>query len=275
MVPRNAIITADLLDEIRQSVRDTWDNAVEQPKVYRLGRKLSDTQYEIKGGRPGEVWVRPVTGPDEVGQAVIAVNTVLSEDQLIYGTFVDVLPWRGGLRIIGRAPEDAEYNGDIVVQQQAYTDASHFLPGLITPSRPASNYVIINETFRVFDSTAYYQPSLLSKDFASDRPAAGNAIGVKLEVDPTTNVITYTNSSSFAETISPLAAFNAGTLSNTVSSGQFLLGYVVLRGSADVIQREDVLTAHEIITKGASGGEIVYNGFGQQFHTSAGNLITL
>lgn len=246
------ILNRDDLRAIEDAQRDTLGNAVETPRVYRLGRKLPDGTPELPvEGRPGWFWVRP-QGEDS-GEAIPANNTGLVQEQIIYGAYVKCAPFGSELEIIREAPQNKDYAGSVPAPAQRAVRLDQFNYGLLVPSSPPSMRVSIYEARYVVGDTVYHVPNLLSKDFTADIPATANtAIGVLIELDATTRTLYYTNSSgTFGAGASLLSVFN--TLPTTLTDNRFLVGWVKLYQGMSAIARSEILPAQEILSKGTGG----------------------
>jgi hypothetical protein len=222
--------------------------------LWRVGKILSDGRIQVPApiaevGVPGMVWVRPVAS-NEIGDAIPATY---SGDALQPNALVDTLPYKGGLKIIGYAPENAERSGGVVTRQQTPISISQLDYGLLRPLNPPSMRTLVSGANYVLDGTSYLVPNIVSKDFTADIPVS-DAVGIMIELDPTTNALTYTSSSAFAIDLNLAEAF-ADYLTKSVNGARFLVGYVKLYTGVDVtgITRNDILNSPEVLNKSSAG----------------------
>lgn len=277
-----SILRPDDIERIRAATREELGTAIEEPRLYRLGKlRQDDGAIEIKvvrNGfvRPGEVWVR--APGDGAGDAVPAVNTVLSDDQLIFNRWVEVKPYRSGLRIVALAPEDVAYAGNVNVSPQRVIN-DHLLDiGLLRPSQPASMTCVISRAVRNLNNTLYLTAERATKDFTEDIPGA-DAIGVFIEINPDTGTLHYTNSSSFDPDLSLDEVFD--DLPRTVDADRFAVGYVKLYPGQEAIRRGDILPARDLLAKAGAGGgpgampDYYHGPDGAPYYFSDGSLVII
>lgn len=249
------ILKPDDLQAITDAIVETLGDNIAAPRVYQLGKQWPDGRREVKRrdsrARRGEVWVR-LPGQD-VGAAVPAVNTALSDDELVFGNFVEVKKQNKRLRIVGPAVESAEYLARVPIAPQRLISPSQFNYGLLLPKSPAVMLATVTAAFRLIDQTQYYQPPIDTKDFTADRPSAGLAIGVFIEIDPVDSTLYYFNSATFSDTLTLLAAFQSGAVKSTVTSGRFPVGWVKLFNNQTGISRAEILPAAGLIAAGSGG----------------------
>ncbi len=248
------ILNDDELSQIRESLNSTLGSDLQAPRLMQLGKLLPDGAIQTKVPQPtypGELWVRAIG--EGAGDAVPAINTVLTADQIVPNTFVEVKPWGGGLRIVSLAPEHAMHAGGVPVPPQRPIDISKLDHGLLRPSKPESMRAILTTATYTLDTDVYLVPTLYTKDFTGDIPGS-NAVGVQVTVDPTDATLYYATSSSFAAALTLREAW--ADLDHTVPSGRFLAGFVRLYAGQDVIRRGDVLSAQEVLAKAGGGGTV-------------------
>lgn len=236
------------MQEIYAAMRDTWGTAIEKPRIFRLGRLMPDGSIEVKVPSPqrqGEVWVRNLG--EGAGDAVPALNTVLGDHQLIPNDFVEVAPYGGGLRIVGRAPESADYSGAVPVRPQRPVDATQIDILLLRPSQPPSMRCMISSGIVNIDGVMRQIPNLLTKDFAGDVPGT-NAVAVLITVDPATLALSYTTSTSFDAGLTLAQAFD-DYLTTSISDSVFGVGWVKLYAGQSDIKRGDILNGAEFLAK--------------------------
>lgn len=240
------------MQEIYAAMRDTWGTSIEKPKLFRLGRLMPDGSVEVKVPTPqrqGEVWVRNLG--EGAGDAVPALNTVLGDHQLIPNDFVEVVPYGGGLRIAGRAPESADYSGAVPVRPQRPVDATQIDVLLLRPTQPASMRCMISSAIVNLDGVIRRIPDLLTKDFTGDIPGA-NAVAVLITVDPATLALSYTTSTSFDAGLTLAQAFD-DYLTMSISDSVFGVGWVKLYAGQSDIKRGDILNGAEFLAKTGGG----------------------
>lgn len=238
--------------KIHAARRQTLRDDLRKPEVYRVGKIIAEgivEAYPDPDEFPGQVYVRRLG--DNVGEAILAVY---SGAPLEANSYVEVVPYRGKLRVQGLAPEDGLRRSGVPLRPQSPIDLSQLDYGLLRPTNPPSLRAIITDALRTLEQTVYRTPTLVTKDFTADLPVA-NAIAVQITLDPTTNTLTYTLSSGFSASLPLVEAFQ-DFLPKTVSSSAFLIGYVKLYAGQTAITRDDLLPATEIIAKaGGAGGD--------------------
>lgn len=274
-MPKN-ILSEDDIRDIVQSLRQTLGQAIEIPKVYRLGRLETDGTVTVQVENPekrGMVWVRNLG--QGAGDAIPAINTSLPTERLIPNSFVKCKPEGGYLTIIGESVENADYAGDVVTRPQSWTSLSQFDHGLLRPTDPPSMICLVTAAIRNLDGTLYYADTLPTKDFTADIPGS-DAVGVLVEFDPVLETFTYTTSSSFGLDLDLVDAFDT-YLTKTANDSRFVCGWVRLYQGQDTVRKSDILTGQEVLFKTtASGGTVDFDGiltFEGIVMTHSGNVL--
>lgn len=225
----------------------TLGDDLRKPEIYRVGRIKPDGTIETyPEGTTGEVYVRRLG--DGVGEAIPALYDGQPIDA---NAFVEVDFYRRRLRILRYAPENAIRREGVPFRPQTPIDISQFNYGLLRPSSPPSMSAVITGAIRNLNGEIYQTGNTPTKDFTPDIPVA-DAVGVMIELDPTTGGLTYTLSTAFSPDLSLEAAFSF--LPSSVSATRFLCGYVKLYAGQTTITQADTLPAQEIISK-AGGGD--------------------
>lgn len=198
----------------------------------------------------------PLSGdaiPLSVGQALLTPNKI-APAFLIYGTPVLV-------RRIGRQYHIVDLDGVAAVEflfgihdkGQGSINLYQFDYGLMRPNTGEDMRVIVSAARYVLDGTAYNVPALLSVPLSTYFPfpfAAGDAISVKVEVDPVTATLHYEASSAFTNA-SHESAFAA--YPNVVTENRFLAGWVKLYQGMTAITLYDIYPAQEVLNKSGGG----------------------
>lgn len=239
------ILTDADLDRVSEGRRATLRDDLRKPELMRVGKIRADNTIEVYPDELGEVYVRRLG--DGVGEAI---PVLYNGEPMEPNAFVEVAPYRGRLRIVDYAPENAQRREGVPLRPQAPISISQFDYGLMRPTAPPSMTVVVTSALRNLNGTAHLTGNLPTKSFAGDVPVA-DAVAVMVELDPTDGSFTYTTSGSFGTDLSLAAAFTAH-LPASIGSSRFLCGYVKLYAGQETITREDILPAPEVISKTGS-----------------------
>ncbi|GAB4527873.1 MAG: hypothetical protein OHK0046_46110 [Anaerolineae bacterium] len=247
------ILTHDDLVEISTATRETLGTAIEENKIYRLGKALVGGGVEVfvpRPERPGMVWITPIG--DQVGDALPALNVDLPPDALVFGTYVEVERSRGYYRVVRMAPENAVYSGGTAPGDSNdgfLVNASQIDIALMRPTDPPTMRVIISAAYRLYRGQLYRQPARDSASMSTYVPTSG-AVAIFVEVEIANNRLHYTASDSFDDTLNLRDAF--ASLPREVADGRAPLGYIRLAAGQTRITRSDILVVNGLISSGDS-----------------------
>lgn len=233
------------LTQLATIQREALGRRIEQPRVMRVGRKLSDTVYQVdvpNAETPGMIWCRPITpdGSEAEGAPIPVPNSRVPRELLDYGSYVDV----GPEGVLDLADLNAHFTGGPPTLRHKTLPLNALEAGLLRPTDPPTMRCVLIGAPYVLDGTLYYPRDRQTKDFSSDVPVA-DAIGVLLEIDPATATLYYTTSPAF-DTVLDLRAALTDYLPRTVSANRFALGYIRLRQGQTAIRSGDILVTNEL-----------------------------
>jgi hypothetical protein len=212
---------------------------------------------------------------EEVASVSLALNSgigKLRDEDLIYGTPVYVISVNNELHIHGLAGYlAAEYTHRVVVRPQRSINLAQLDIGLLQPATPPDMTVFISGFTTVAENTVYRVPNLVTDELGSYVPdTSGKALGLMVEVDPVTALLTITAGPEFD--FDPDIGFPTHEQAfdlyypKTVASDSVLLGYVRLYQGIASITVFDLYAAQEVIGRGG--------GLGEQFVTYKNEIIT-
>jgi hypothetical protein len=246
MVDFNNPLDNDMLQDAYAAKREVIGDDLARPRQFVIGRINEDgtVSTTVTSGEYGRVWVRQ---PGEnTGDAVEAINNVLQPHEVSFNRPVLVKKEGGEIIIVRKAPESANYDAQIPTRPQRVVDRSQIRTALIYPSQPDSSFYayyaggifqINDEAFQVFDN--------VSSDFSISVPGS-NAISIKVELDPETQIWYETTGDPFTTT-SLEQAMKDGALDTDRTQGRFLLGWIRLYAGQTAIQNEDILMAEQMV----------------------------
>lgn len=273
MAEQKILSDADLA-RAREARLATLGDDLRKPEVWRVGRVNADGTITVPVENPevpGMVYVR--RQGDNVGSAV---HALWKGEPIDANAFVEVKPYKGFLRIVDIAPENANRRAGIPLRPQAPISLSQFDYGLLRPTNPPSLECVISEALYEVGGDLNRVGNMLTKDFTADLPGS-DAIGILIELDPATATLYYTSSTGFDASLSLLEAFD-DYLPVAITEGRYSVGYVKLYTGQTGIRREDILPAQQVFAKGGSGGTtfdpdtiVTFEG---QVVTHNGNVVT-
>ncbi len=236
--------------------------------IYYLGNPLNGlvTIPLDQSESAGMVWIHGTAGDNAaisgqesarenddkqfIGRALMNPDKV-PDGVAIYGTPVYVKQVRGGYEVDGLAGvQAAEYLYGLKDRLQRSVDVSQIDMGLTRPTSPPSSKVIVTQFPCVLNNVAYFVPALLSSDLiAAYAPVtAGQAVAVKIEVDPATETLHYEAGAAFTN-MTHKQAFNT-YYPKDIDPARLLSGWVKIYSGMTIIQIEDILHAQSLITGG-------------------------
>jgi len=245
-----SILNDSDLQAIRQSVQQVAGTNLEVPRPFRLGDKRNPPTVRVEN-EPGMVYAYPADG---TGDSIPIVNS-LPDEQLIYGTYVLVVPYKETFRIVSLAPEDRYYSDGVAVRPQRAVTLSQINNGLLRPLEPAGMKVQVTPGIFGVAGTMYHLGiTLLSKSFTADVPAtAGQSVAIRIDLDPAAKALSYTSGSEFAMTS------HSGDFANypaDVPDTRICVGWVRLTNGMTSITRDEILTGLEVVSKSGSASAI-------------------
>lgn len=189
-----------------------------------------------------------------------AVNNGLPEDKLYFGTPIYVYRGVNGY-IIDRPNPDASpdfFDGAEARNDQMPVYMSNFYYGTTHPYGTSLQLLVIGAQYDDDDVV-----DIITDDFVTGTvqdtlaaniviPTTNNtAIGVLVQIDPTTETLSYKQSASYAATIKPRQAYRAGLLP-TVDANRFRVAYFNLTYGMTAFTYGDIWSCPEFISSGDS-----------------------
>lgn len=182
-----------------------------------------------------------------VGRAVLTPDKI-PPGQLVYGTPVRLKKHGSVYEVVGLdGIIAAEYLFGFKDRVQRVVKLDQIDYGILRPTNPPSMRVILTGAIYQLENVAYPLGGMLTNDLTSSVPGGDLAIAVKITLDPTTGVLTYTNSASFTNALNHYDVI--ANYSKTVPSDEFLVGWIKLHGGMTRIDIEDILNAPEFLNK--------------------------
>ena len=246
------------------------DGVITQDESFELGNpQTREVEAELTE-HPGMVWIHGISGQvqelNDGDDKQLVVRALLGRDKIpdglaVYGLPVKAKKVNGIYEIQGLdGLRAAEFLFGLLDRLQRSVDISQLDYMLARPTKPPSGKIEVSASNPVFSDTAYRLPSKLSSDLiAAYEPAlaVGEAVAVKVELDPVTNTLYYEAGAEFVNTSHELA-FNL-YYPAAIDPTRFLVCWVKIYESMLVIDIADILHGQEFINKGGgSSGDYVY-----------------
>lgn len=232
-----------------------------------LGSRISEPEFALMGNfatklikvddadQEGLVWIHGLG--DDKTSSYPAFNS--AEIKEIFGRPIEVELTKFGYKIVSLAPEDATFTDGVNLSSQDPVYRESLLFGGIIPIEPADGTVLVmNATYRV-DNQHYITKDAVSGNLIDgstndtsavsiDLPTtSGQALIVMVQIDPTTEAITYKQSAEFNASFTMYQVSQNGALP-TPDIGNYLVGYVRLTKGITALTWNQVMNTPDVLT---------------------------
>jgi len=248
------ITTSDIADTIAQSLGSN----IAESEFALLGN-FATKEIELSGSdREGMVWVHGLG--DDKTSSYPAFKSI--EFRNFFGRPVEVVKTKFGHKIIALAPEDSTFIANVEASSQFPVVREQLMFAGIVPTipTPSGKVLVMKATYRI-DNQIYHTSDIESGDLtdgstndtsatAIDLPSSDDvAIWVLVQIDPTTNTVTYKQTGEYNPSFTPEVI----TLP-ALDSGNFFCGYVKLTKGLTALTFDNIINAPDILTLSSSSG---------------------
>jgi hypothetical protein len=247
--------------QFRESLQRAFGTRLAEDLPARVGNPVDHAILVDNTDRDGLVYIHGLGSDPQ--SAYTAINN-LGKDALTYDAPVLVRRVVNGYIITSKDLEmwDKFWAGTVLHDQQPVL-LSQIMYGTAQPTNPASMQVMLLGAIYDVDDVGYRVPDQLSANFSTspvdvdtvaiDIPTAPlTAIGVCIQIDPTTNTISYKQGAAFPATLTHKQAFDAGYYPQR-DTDQRRMTWLRLVTGMTAISYEHLYNAPELLTGGGGG----------------------
>jgi hypothetical protein len=250
--------------KLSEVITQTLGTQIARTFIGRLGDPVTG---QIRVNEADIIGLVYVHGIGENPNSAYTAENRIGLTELVYDRPVEVgYTESGKYKIVGLAVEDGQYMNGVNLNDQVPVNRGQMLDGGLVPN-DASDVLYVGTTYIVDDApehtTDQNTGNLIdgttndTSAVAIQPPATANkAIMVLVQIDPTTNAITYKQSAEFPASYSYSLIASGGNLPS-LDVGNAIAGYVKLVNGQTIIKREHITSLPDIFRL-VSGGIVGY-----------------